>query len=140
MTYDELRALPTDPTALAAMVESAAVANSWSAAWEQLDLIAELLRGAPLSPAQSAALYEVAATLPGIELVGPTEDAMGRPGIGVAVTSNGYREELVLDPRTGQLLGEFQTNLEARDDLPAGTVLESVSFVRTGVVDSTSEP
>jgi hypothetical protein len=65
---------------------------------------------------------------------------MGRPGIGVAVTSNGFREELVLDPQTGQLLGQFQTNLEARDDLPAGTVLESVSYVRTGVVDSATQP
>jgi hypothetical protein len=139
LTYDELRALPTDPAALAPMVAAAAIGNSWSAAWEQLDLIAELMRSAPLAPAQSAALYEVASTLPGIELVGPTTDSMGRAGVGVAVTSNGFREELVLDSGTGQLLGEFQTNLEARDDLPAGTVVESVSYVSTGVVDSTTQ-
>jgi hypothetical protein len=139
LTYDELRALPTDPAALAPMVAAAAIGNSWSAAWEQLDLIAELMRSTPLAPAQSAALYEVASRLPGIELVGPTRDSIGRPGVGVAVASNGFREELVLDPATGQLLGEFQTNLEARDDLPAGTILESVSYVRTGVVDSTTQ-
>jgi hypothetical protein len=139
LTYDELRALPTDPAVLAPMVEAAAIGNSWSAAWQQLDLIAELLRGAPLAPAQSAALYEVASTLPGIELVGPSSDSMGRPGVGVAVTSNGFREELVLDSGTGQLLGEFQTNLDARADLPAGTVIESVSYVSTGVVDSTTQ-
>jgi hypothetical protein len=139
LTYDELRALPTDPAVLAPMVEAAAVGDSWSAAWQQLDLIAELLRGAPLAPAQSAALYEVASTLPGIELIGPTSDSLGRPGVGVAVTSNGFREELVLDSVTGQLLGEFQTNLVARADLPAGTVIESVSYVSTGVVNSTTQ-
>ena len=55
------------------------------------------------------------------------------------MTSNGFRKELVLDSGTGQLLGEFQTNLDARDDLPAGTVIESVSYVSTGVVDSTTQ-
>ncbi len=62
---------------------------------------------------------------------------MGRDGIGVAVTSNGFREELVLDAQTGQLLGEFQTSVADHGDVPAGTVIESVSYIRTGVVDST---
>jgi hypothetical protein len=139
LTYDELRALPSDPAELGPMVQTAAVANTWSPAWEQLDLIAELLRGAPLTPAQSAALYDVASTLPGIELVGPARDSLGRTGVAVAVTSNGFREELILDPQTGQLLGEQQTNLVERSDLPEGTVLEAVSYVRTGVVDSTTQ-
>lgn len=55
------------------------------------------------------------------------------------MTSNGFREELVLDSGSGQLLGEFQTNLVARADLPADTVIESVSYVKTGVVDSTTQ-
>jgi hypothetical protein len=137
LTYAELRALPSDADLLAPMVEHAAVGKSWSLAWQELDLIAELLRNAPLSPQQGAALYEVASRLPGIELVGPTHDSTGRPGMGIAVASNGFRQELVLDPASGRLLGEFQTSLEQHGDLAAGTLIEAVSYVSSGVVEGT---
>jgi hypothetical protein len=140
LTYAELRALPTDPAALGPMIAAAAsVTDASSAAASQLELIGELLRSTPLAPAQSAALYKVAATLPGIELAGPTTDPIGRPGVGITITSNGYRQELVLDPDTGQLLGEIQTNLIDRPDMPAGTNVETVSYVRSGVVNSTTQ-
>jgi hypothetical protein len=132
LSYADLRALPTDPGALGTLVEQAAVRNSWSLCWQELDLIAELMRNAPLSPAQGAALYEVAAGLPDVELVGPTTDPSGRPGMGVAVTSNGQQMELVIDTATGQLLGDRQV------DVHTGQVSESMSYVRTGVVSSTT--
>jgi hypothetical protein len=132
LSYAEVRALPTDPGAMAALVEQAAVRNSWSLSWQELDLIAELMRNAPLSPAQGAALYEVAARLPDVQLIGPTTDPSGRPGTGVAVTSNGQQMELVIDTATGQLLGDRQV------DVGTGQVSEAMSYVRTGVVGSTT--
>jgi hypothetical protein len=132
LSYAQLQALPTDPDALGALVEQAAVRNSWSLSWQELDLIAELMRNAPLSPAQGAALYEVAARLPDVQLVGPTTDPSGRPGTGVAVTSNGQRMELVIDTATGQLLGDRQV------DVGTGQVSDAMSYVRTGVVSSTT--
>jgi hypothetical protein len=138
LSYAELRALPTDVDALAALVHDASVADRRSRAWEELDLIAELLRNAPLSPGQGAALYQVAARLPGIELLGPTTDPSGRPGVGVAVEDGGLRQELVLDPQTGVLLGDRQVALSTAD-LPAGTVVEAVSYVRSGVVDGVTQ-
>ncbi|MDX6553144.1 MAG: hypothetical protein QOH74_1632, partial [Gaiellales bacterium] len=74
-----------------------------------------------------------------IELAGSTTDPIGRPGVGVTITSDGYRQELVLEPDTGQLLGELQTNLIDRPDMPAGTNVETVSYVRSGVVNSTTQ-
>jgi hypothetical protein len=132
LSYADVRALPTDPGALAALVEQAAVRNSWSLSWQELDLIGELMRNAPLSPAQGAALYEVAARLPDVQLVGPTTDPSGRPGTGVAVTSNGQQMELVIDTATGQLLGDRQV------DVSTGLVSDAMSYVGTGVVSSTT--
>jgi hypothetical protein len=132
LSYSELRALPSDPDALAALIDQAAVRNSWSLSWQKLDLIGELMRNAPLSPAQGAALYEIAARLPDVELVGPTTDPSGRPGMGVAVSSNGLREELVIDTRTGELLGDRTV------DVRTGQVQEAMSYVSTGVVSSTT--
>ena len=109
--------------------------------YEEFQVIAEVLRFAPLSGAQTAAFYQVLATLPGIQLVGPAKDALGRPGTAFAVErGDPTRDELILDPDTGRLLGS-RTTLTAPDPAypaaPAGTVLGYETIVSTGVVDST---
>jgi hypothetical protein len=136
LTYEQLRALPADADVLGKLIQAAAVQNSRSRAWEELDLIGELLRNSPLSPAQGAALYQVAASLPGIELVEDARDSSGRPGVGIAVTDGGLRQELILDPQTGVLLGDIEVAAEDIN-VPGGTVLAAVSYVRSGVVDGT---
>jgi RNA polymerase sigma-70 factor (ECF subfamily) len=133
--------LPTDPTALAALVERSARGTKNPLPYEEFQLIAAVLRFAPLSGAQTAAFYEVLATLPGIQLVGPTRDSLGRPGTAFAVErGDPTRDELILDPSTGRLLGS-RTTLTSLDPAypgaPAGTVLGYETIVSTGVVDST---
>src|SRR5690242_3789963 len=73
------RALPSDRDALGQRVRETAIQNGGSGAREELDLIAELRRNFPLSPAQGAALYQVAAGLGGIELIEDDRDPSG-PG------------------------------------------------------------
>ena len=113
--------IPTDPGALAQLVASGARGTKNPLPYEEFQLIAEVLRFAPLSGAQTAAFYQVLAALPGIELVGPAKDSLGRAGTAFAVDRGGpTREELILDPRTGRLLGS-RTTLTAPDPHTPGS-------------------
>jgi hypothetical protein len=133
--------IPTDPGALARLVERHAGETKNPLAYEEFQLITGILRFAPLSGAQTAAFYEVLATLPGIELVGATTDPLGRAGTAFAVERGGpIREEIILDPRTGRLLGSRMTLITpdpAYADVPVGTTIGYETIVSTGVVDST---
>jgi len=82
----------------------------------------------------------VLATLPGIALVGPTTDPLGRAGTAFAVErGDALRQELILDAKTGRLLGS-RTSLVTPDPAypgaPAGTVIGYETIVASGVVSS----
>ena len=134
--------VPTDPAALEQLVARSAAGTKNPLPWEEFTVISDVLRFAPLSGAQTAAFYQVLANLPGIELVGPVEDALGRPGTAFAVErGDELRSELILDSSTGRLLGS-QDTLVRPDPLyagaPVGTVIGYETIAATGVVDSPS--
>ena len=56
----------------------------------------------------AAALYRVAALLPGATLVARATNAVGRPGIGIVWTNSRhqYRTEWIFDKTTLQYIGE----------------------------------
>jgi hypothetical protein len=134
--------IPTDPSALAALIASHAAGTKNPLAWEEFQVISGVLRFAPLSGAQTAAFYQVLAGLPGIELVGPAKDALGRTGTAFAVErGDPLRDELILDPQTGRLLGSRTTLAQpdpALPGTPVGTTIGYETIAATGVVDSTS--
>ena len=70
--------------------------------------IGDLLREDPIPAKVRAALYLVAARIPGIQVLGLTHDAIGRPALAVALndTLYGERSELLFDPKTSALVGE----------------------------------
>lgn len=115
-TYQYLATLPTDPTALRDEIYRQAQneIHEMGPSGQQLytvdqwafQLIGELVRRAA-PPALKAALYRVAATIPGVEYVDDATDAAGRHGIGVArsVNSGGDRSTLIFDRNTYQVLG-----------------------------------
>ena len=70
-------------------------------------IVTDLLRESPAPPALRRALWQVAATIPGVELVGGVTGSAGPPGIAVErdMTSFGWlAERYVLDPADGRLL------------------------------------
>jgi hypothetical protein len=71
--------------------------------------VGDFLRETDAPPALRAALYRVAALIPGVQLLGIVRDHSGRRGLGVAFTSHGVRNELIFNPRTAALLGEQST-------------------------------
>jgi hypothetical protein len=130
--------LPTDPDELYNVLHDKAVGNSNGTESEMLTEIGDALRETDASPALRAALYEVAARIPGIELIGPVTDRIGRHGIAVAYSShpNDEQHELIFDPKTSALLGEEYRELAGNDyGYPPGTVTGYATYVTTGVVD-----
>jgi hypothetical protein len=135
----DLSGLPTDPGELRDVIEAREIVGGPSGDAETFTIIGDLLRETYASPALRAALYEVAAGLSGVELIGNTADASGRRGIAVAFTDGDYRNELVFDPRTAELLAESTVATGEASGAPAGSVVSSTVYLASGVVGSTHD-
>ncbi|MFN2469829.1 MAG: CU044_5270 family protein [Gaiellaceae bacterium] len=132
--------LTSDPDALYERLEADARGHGEGLHEEMFVLAGDALRETGATPAQRAALYEVAARIPGVELVGRVVDSAGRSGIAVAYSSDAdhQRHMLIIDPQTSVLLGEKYVALEG-GEFPAGTVVGSATYLVEGVVNSLSE-
>lgn len=143
--YQDFSGYSTDPDVLYEQIRAEAHGHGSSTDSEMLVLVGDLLRETVAPPELRAALYRVAARIPGVELVGRVTDPAGRDGIAVARTSDdsGYleRNELIFDPDTSELLAERRVLLERVDwvDAEPGTDIGYAVYIESGVVDSTSE-
>ncbi len=157
LSYQDYSHLPTDPMELKKLIERREIVGGPDGDWETFSIVGDLLREAHTAPAVRAALYEVAADLPGVELVGRVQDGAGRAGIAVAYTSDhgsgATRQEFIFDPQSAELLGERYVLVDdSRIDVQsggggaiyggvgaAGTVGYEATFVAQGVVDAVDE-
>lgn len=137
--YQQLIHLPTDPAELQRYIEQHATGGG--PRFSDIFSYAEnLLTGAPLPPKVTAAVYHVIARLPGMRLIGPTRDPLGRPGVAVGLFFKHQpgRIELILNPKTGVLLGERGISLNAKQmQAPVGslTLWSAVERQRVGNAD-----
>lgn len=154
--YEDLAGLPTDPDALFEVIRSRAEHNEAIEA-EMLVIVGDLLRETVAPPELRAALYEVAARIPGIEIVEVTDAAVdssggtlaplpaGRRGVAVAVESDysgaRIRHELVFDPNTSEMIAERQVLLERVEwvDADPPTLIGTVVYLDAGIVESTDD-
>jgi hypothetical protein len=100
-----------------------------------------LLEHYPLPPPLRAALYQVLTRLDGVKLTGATTDLAGRRAVSVAIDLDQplhERDELLLDPATGRLLGarSVLTREVPGWRIPVGTVTDESAFLEASVVDS----
>jgi hypothetical protein len=104
--------------------------------------IGELLASADATPELRAALYRVAAGLPGVELGGATADPSGRPGVAVSMTYSqrgaAVRASMIFDPETSELLARVEVLLERANwvDAEPGTTFFSMTYLAGGRTDS----
>ncbi|HET8556411.1 MAG TPA: CU044_5270 family protein [Gaiellaceae bacterium] len=149
--YQDLSNYPTDPAKLKQRLERRKPGTLESAPRGDADtfvIIGNLLRYTYAPPAVRSALYKVASQLPGVQLIGPTHDQLGRPGIGVAYglpqpqgrASKNLSNELIFDPKTSTLLATQWVVVHRFNGapFPPGTVINSTAYVAFGVVNSTS--
>jgi hypothetical protein len=145
LSYTDFSEYSLDPDELYDQIRSKAEGYGPSTDAEMLVLVGDLLRETVAPPELRAALFRVAARIPGVELVGESTDPAGRKGVAVARTSDdaGFleRNELIFDPHTSELLAERQFLLERVDwiDAEPGTLIGYAVYLESGIVDSTSE-
>lgn len=99
---------------------------------ELLDATAELLDHWTLGTRESAALVHLFAKTGGLRPVGEVTDRLGRPGHAYAYDARGIRHMLVLEPRTGAVLGMEDTFTEDDPEygVKAGDVMAYSAWMR----------
>jgi hypothetical protein len=110
MSWDQLDALPTDADRLGQVLREAMTREYAGLSPEEVgsrpieellfERIGDTMRLSPASPELRAALWRVAASIPGVRLLGDTSDSLGRAGVAVELG----RQRLLVDPDTGELL------------------------------------
>lgn len=143
--WDGLYALPTEAGALERRLRDGIRGAGPDDDTELFVIVGDLLRESPAPPALRRALWEVAARVPGVELLGPARDAEGRPGVAVRRHDHTY----LLDPDDGRLLEESSGDVGAppvveRD--AAGEVLRTrdvghrATYLEQGPADTAPAP
>jgi hypothetical protein len=137
---ESLTKAPTDVDALRSFIRERASKADQPLDYEMFIVVGDLLResfSSPVlyeSPELRSALFEVASTLPGVELIGDSTDGIGRPGIAVGYTEGGIRHELVFDPDTSAILGDRDVSVRSGETVPGSWA----AYVESRVVSSTN--
>jgi hypothetical protein len=142
-TWDFARALPTDPEVLEARIRTETAGQSESAEVAVWETVSAALSNPVFPPALRAALFRIAAGLPGVEYLGEVRDRLGRPGVAVTLAhgdeAHAHEQQvMIFDARTGALLqrerrapGPAEMGLPAsmRDPVTSLTVIEQSAAV-----------
>jgi hypothetical protein len=141
----DLSGLPSDPAALLALIRQREIEGGPPGDKETLAIIFDLLHYGYAPPEVRAGLFQAIAMLDGVTNVGPMDDPLGRPGVGLATTSpQGLTMDIIIfDPQTSVLLAEESKVLAQQDPCtqfggcpPVGTLKSWSAYVASGVVDS----
>jgi len=84
----------------------AAIGKSRATNMRVMRLIGDVLINSIAPPKFTAALYRVAANIPGVHVVTHATDPLGRPGIGITFSSGGTRIDWIFNSKTLHLSGE----------------------------------
>ena len=104
---------------------------------QALEWITSTLRRGTVPAEFRAALYKTAAEIPGVTITEEQATLNGKTGVAIGrlETASNTRRDLIIDPATGQFIGEREVILDESAGVPAGTVTAS-SAVTTTVVDA----
>jgi len=100
---------------------------------EMVVYVADVLRTGLVPADLRAALYRALAKVPGLQITEQVANLDGVHGTAYGISAKGQRHDVIVDPGTGQFIGERQVTEEGYENLPAGTVTEYTS-VTTAVV------
>ena len=124
--------LPTDPTELGRLIEDREIVGGPDGDWESFVLATDLIRDSYARPELRAALYAYMAGLSGIELLGSTTDALGRPGVALASTHDGIRNEVIFDRSNAKILEERQVVLDPDESVLQNPGSGEVAYANAG--------
>ncbi|PRY67200.1 hypothetical protein B0I08_10795 [Glaciihabitans tibetensis] len=130
--------LPRDPQKLYEYIRDEYNGGSTNADEDAWVRITALLRTGTAPADLRSALYSVAAMIPGIEIVPGGATLNGRTGIAIGrfEPARDERQDIIVDPTTGDLIGERTVRTVAGFGAPAG-ITRAATSVTTSVVTST---
>ncbi|MFY9713502.1 MAG: hypothetical protein WAK00_08505 [Microbacterium sp.] len=130
-------ALPRDPRQLLDKIYELNEDAGQSRDGEALEWITTALRRGTAPADFRAALYKAAAEIPGVEITEDQATLNGTTGIAIGrvETASNTRYDIIIDPETGQFIGERQITLDGYAGMPAGTTT-GWTTVTTSVVSS----
>jgi hypothetical protein len=135
--------LTTDPVKLAALISARKIEGGPPGPAEDYTQVADMLRETDTPSALRAALFRVAAHIPGVRLLGTIKGHAATAGIGIAYVSrlpkNVYggdirKMEMIFDPRTSALLAEQVVLVDPHTH--HSTVSSWTAYLGQGLVNS----
>lgn len=142
LAYEDTSSLPTSLPGLAEELREEVTSREVPEDVAVFMRVGELLSRSDAPPAVRAALYRVAARLPGVSLIGDATDASGRAGVAVGLTykASGARVRvlMIFDEETSALLSLERILLDRASwvDAAPGTRLSFATYLVSGRVDS----
>ena len=130
-SWDQLYALPTDSRALETKLRATSLNGGRDDNSELFTILGSLLAESPAPPALRKALWEIAARVPGVTLLGAAKDSAGRAGVEIRRGDEGY----ILDPKDGRLLEQYEGTPEPVAEAPGGTNWRS-TILQQGAANS----
>lgn len=133
----DMSAFPRDPYRLLNSIYKQTLGKGQSVDGQALVFIADLLRTGIVPADLRATLYKAAAMIPGVTITEGQANLNGHTGVAIGHTdSSGIgRKEIIIDPRTGQLIGEREVLNQAYQAIPAGTAI-AWTAIETSVSDT----
>jgi len=128
-----MASLPRDPDQLYDRLRKDTAGRGNDENMEMLVYVADMLRSGLVPADLRAALYRTLAKVPGLEITEQVANLDGQKGTSYGISAGGERHDVIIDPATGQFIGERQIVEEGYENVPPGTVTEYTS-VTTAVV------
>ncbi|MBB5953478.1 hypothetical protein FHS29_000048 [Saccharothrix tamanrassetensis] len=126
--------LPTDPARLYERLRTDSGGGK-----QVLVYAADALRTGLMPAAARANLLRALAHLPGLDVTDGAVDLDGNKGVALGISEGEERQEIILDPGTGEVIGERKVSDSMFAGVPKGTVT-GYSSVTTAVVDRIGAP
>ena len=130
-------ALPRDPRQLLDKIYELNEDSGQSRDGQALEWITTALRRGTAPAEFRAALYKAAAEIPGVEITEDQATLNGKTGIAIGrlETASNTLYDIIIDPETGQFIGEREVTVDGYAGMPAGTTT-GWTTVTTTVVSS----
>ncbi|MCK2238723.1 MULTISPECIES: CU044_5270 family protein [unclassified Crossiella] len=127
--------LPTDPDKLLAQFYGEVQPDQQPRDWRVFKRIHELLMMGNVPPDVLVGLYQAAARIPGVHLVGETMDVKRRAAVAVGFVVGDVRVDWLFDRTTFEYLGQHSVALKADQYHQEGQSFGPVLIMRRAVVD-----
>ncbi|WP_282846395.1 CU044_5270 family protein [Microbacterium oxydans] len=130
-------ALPRDPAQLLSKIYELNGQSGQSRDGQALEWITSALERGTAPAEFRSALYKAAALIPGVTITDQQATLNGTTGVAIGrlEPANNVQYDIIIDPKTGQYIGEREVTLIAYASFPAGTTT-SWTAVTTSVVDA----